>query len=48
MLTFNYKKVFKEVKSKKAEIVKLKGRIVFKLEKWLENGIAAEEKYREY
>ena len=46
MLTINHNQVLIEVKKKQAEIVALKGRRMFKLDKWLEDDIAAETKYR--
>ena len=48
ILTFNYDQALKEVKMKKAKIIKLKGRRAFKFDKWLEDEIAPEEKDRKH
>ena len=46
ILIINHNQILKEVKTKETEIVKLKGRRLFKLDKWLDDEIAAEKKDR--
>ena len=46
ILTINYNQVLIEVKKKQAEIFALKGKRIFKLDKWLEDDIVAETKDR--